>query len=77
MREAGACEAKKRLGALPDRVERGEKIVIARRGRPVAKLVPAEAGCDQEGAPRRAVACRSPRPTGICAAARDVTVGGQ
>jgi prevent-host-death family protein len=43
MREIGAFEARNRLGALLDRVEHGEKIVITRRGKPVAKLVPA--GC--------------------------------
>src|SRR5690349_5802973 len=41
MQEIGAFEAKNRLGALLDRVERGEEIVITRRGKPVAKLVPA------------------------------------
>ncbi len=35
------AEAKARLSALVDRVERGEEIAIYRRGRPVAKLVPA------------------------------------
>ena len=41
MCEVGAFEEKNRLGALLDEVERGEQIVITRRGRPVAKLVPA------------------------------------
>ena len=41
MREIGAFEAKNRLGALLDRVENGEEIVITRRGKPVAKLGPA------------------------------------
>jgi prevent-host-death family protein len=40
MDEIGAFEAKNTLSALLDRVERGEEIVITRRGRPVAKLVP-------------------------------------
>jgi prevent-host-death family protein len=35
------AEAKARLSALVDRVERGERIVIQRRGRPAAMLVPA------------------------------------
>ena len=39
----GAFEAKNTLGSLLDRVERGEEIVITRRGRPVARLVPEEA----------------------------------
>jgi len=39
MREIGAFEAKNTLGALLDLVERGEEIVITRRGRPVARLI--------------------------------------
>jgi prevent-host-death family protein len=33
-------EAKTQLSKLVERVERGEEVVIARRGKPVAKLVP-------------------------------------
>jgi prevent-host-death family protein len=40
MTEVGAFQAKNRLGALLDRVEQGEEIVITRHGRPVARLVP-------------------------------------
>ena len=40
MREVGAFEAKNKLSALLDQVERGSEIVITCRGRPVAKLVP-------------------------------------
>ena len=40
MREIGAFEAKTHLSELLDRVEAGEELVIARRGRPVAKLIP-------------------------------------
>ena len=36
-------EARRRLGALVKAVERGQSIVITRRGRKVARLVPAEA----------------------------------
>jgi len=36
----GAYCAEARLSELLDRVERGEQIVITRRGRPVARLVP-------------------------------------
>lgn len=43
MREVELSEAEKTLGALLDRVEDGEEVVITRRGRPVARLVP-EAG---------------------------------
>ena len=39
MHEIGAFEAKNTLGALLDRVEHGEEVVITRRGKPVARLV--------------------------------------
>jgi len=42
MTEFGAFEAKNRLSELLDRVEKGEEVIITRRGRPVAKLVPAK-----------------------------------
>jgi prevent-host-death family protein len=40
MASIGTFEAKTRLSELLDRVEAGEELVIARRGRPVARLVP-------------------------------------
>ena len=40
MTEIGAFEAKNKLSALLDQVERGEEVVITRRGRPVARMVP-------------------------------------
>ena len=40
MTEVGSFEAKNTLSALLERAEHGEEIVITRRGRPVAKLVP-------------------------------------
>ncbi len=40
MREVGAFEAKTHLSALLDAVAGGEEVVITRRGRPVARLVP-------------------------------------
>jgi len=43
MTHVGAFEAKNTLGGLLDRVEGGEEIVITRRGKPIAKLVPIEA----------------------------------
>jgi prevent-host-death family protein len=46
-------EAKTQLSRLLERAERGEEIIIARAGRPVAKLVAIE--------PRRA-----PRQFGLC-----------
>ncbi len=44
MQELGAFEAKNTLGALLDRVQRGEEIVITRHGSPVALLVPVAGG---------------------------------
>ncbi|MCP4380222.1 MAG: type II toxin-antitoxin system prevent-host-death family antitoxin [Hyphomicrobiales bacterium] len=40
MAEFGAFEAKNKLSALLERAQHGEEIVITRRGRPIAKLVP-------------------------------------
>jgi prevent-host-death family protein len=40
MPEIGACEAKTHLPELLERVEKGERFVITRHGRPVAELVP-------------------------------------
>ena len=40
VKKVGAFEARTKLSELLDRVERGEEIVITRRGRPVARLVP-------------------------------------
>jgi len=43
MTTVGVFEAKNKLSALLDRVERGEEVTITRNGKPVAKLVAAEA----------------------------------
>jgi prevent-host-death family protein len=67
MREIGAFEAKNTLGALLDAVERGAEIVITRRGKAVAKLVPASGRHNSEGA--RAAAAR------IRARRKGVTLG--
>jgi prevent-host-death family protein len=40
MTEFGTFEAKNKFSELLDRVERGERVVITRRGKPVAELVP-------------------------------------
>jgi prevent-host-death family protein len=40
VRHIGAFEAKNTLGNLLDLVEKGEEVVITRRGKPVARLVP-------------------------------------
>ena len=47
MREIGAFEAKNKLGTLLDWVENGEEVLITRRGKAVARLVPAEPGFDR------------------------------
>ena len=57
-RQIGVSEARKRLGALLDRVEAGEEIVITRHGRPVARLVSAAADHDRVEAKRAADALR-------------------
>lgn len=46
MAKVSAFEAKTHFGALLDRVARGEEVVITRRDKPVARMIP-------EGAPRR------------------------
>jgi len=67
MREVGAFEAKNTLGSLLDLVEKGEEVVITRRGKRVARLVP-DAGYDREKARRAAADIREMR--------RGVTLGG-
>lgn len=51
-------EAKNRLSALIDEVERGAEIIITRRGVAVAKLVPATPTFDRDKARRAAAALR-------------------
>jgi antitoxin (DNA-binding transcriptional repressor) of toxin-antitoxin stability system len=68
MREIGAFEAKNTLGSLLDLVERGEEIVITRRGRPVARLIRETGAFDREKA-RRAAA-------NILANSKGVKLGG-
>lgn len=48
--EIGALEAKNTLGSLLDRVEKGEEIIITRRGKPVARLAPVRADKDRSAA---------------------------
>ena len=50
MREIGAFEAKNKLSELLDLAERGEEIVITRRGKEVARLVPPNRHYDPEEA---------------------------
>jgi prevent-host-death family protein len=50
MRQIGVVEAKNKLSSLLDEIERGEEIVVTRRGRAVAKLVPATVAIDRDKA---------------------------
>ncbi len=69
MCEIGAFEARNKLGQLLDRVEAGEEVVITRRGRIVARLVPPRPAIDPEQARNAAAAIR--------AMSKGVTLGGQ
>ena len=68
MHEVGAFEAKNKLGTLLDWVERGEEVLITRRGKAVARLVPAEPGFDRTKARRAA--------DGLLEIRRGITLGG-
>jgi prevent-host-death family protein len=68
MQTIGVFEAKSRLTALLDAVEKGDEILITRRGKPVARLVPAEPGFDRAKARRAA--------EGLRAASKGLTLGG-
>ena len=63
MLEIGAFEAKNKLAALLDRVERGEEIVITRHGKAVARLVPnvGGAGLSQARAAAERITARAQR----------------
>jgi prevent-host-death family protein len=54
MAEIGAFEAKNKLSELLQRVEHGEEVVITRRGKPVAKLVPIASAFDRARAKQAA-----------------------
>lgn len=64
MMEVGAFEAKNTLGMLLDRVERGEEVVITRRGKRIARLVPDTKVRDTEKA-RQAAARMIARSKGV------------
>lgn len=51
MKPVSLKEARKRLGNLVDAAERGETVVITRRGRKVAQLVPARPEKPRAGFP--------------------------
>lgn len=60
MRKIGAFEAKTHLSALLDAVAAGESVIITKRGRPVARLVPHDAE-DRAGRAGAASALRALR----------------
>lgn len=68
MKEIGAFEAKNKFGQLLDWVEAGDEVVITRRGKVVARLVPPAASIDPEVALAAAARIRARR--------RGVTLGG-
>jgi len=65
MRTIGAFEAKNRLGALLDLVERGEEVMITRHGRPAARLVAPAQDANFKVQAREAVARIRERRKGV------------
>jgi prevent-host-death family protein len=62
MNAVSLAEAKARLSALVERARTGESVCITRRGKPVARLVPAEAPRETiDAAELRALTDRLPR----------------
>jgi prevent-host-death family protein len=59
MGTVGSFEAKTHFAELLKRAERGEEITITRRGKPVARLVPAEPGHDVAAAREAATRIRA------------------
>ncbi len=53
MREVGAFEAKSHFSELLARAEAGESVLITRRGKPVARIVPAGPTSDRKSGLRR------------------------
>jgi prevent-host-death family protein len=68
MKEVGAFEAKNRLGQLLDWVEAGEEVLITRRGKVVARMVPPGMTSDRERGRQAAARIREMR--------KGVTLGG-
>ncbi|HVY34892.1 MAG TPA: type II toxin-antitoxin system prevent-host-death family antitoxin [Caulobacteraceae bacterium] len=68
MHTVGVFEAKNRLTALLDEVEGGGEVIITRRGRPIARLTPLEAGFNRAKA--------SAAAEGLRAASKGQTLGG-
>jgi prevent-host-death family protein len=59
MREIGAVAARNKFRQLLDWVEAGEEIIVTRRGRIVARLVPPRPAVDRERARVAAAAIRT------------------
>lgn len=68
MREVGAFEAKNRFGQLLDWVEAGEEVIITRRGKVVARMVPPSMAFDRARGRQAAQRIREMR--------KGVTLGG-
>lgn len=50
----GTFDAKNRFSEILDRVENGEEVVITRRGKPIAKLVPMDSDAERREKARQA-----------------------
>ena len=68
MKQIGAFEAKSKLGQVLDWVEAGEEVIITRRGKAVAKVIPPGESVDRESAHAAAARIRARR--------RGMTLGG-
>lgn len=68
MIEIGAFEAKNKFGQLLDWVERGEEVVITRRGKVVARMAPPVGGNNRRAAEEAVTRIRERR--------KGVTLGG-
>jgi prevent-host-death family protein len=68
VKEIGAFEAKNKFGQLLDWVEAGDEVLITRRGKVVARLVPAVEAIDPEAGIAAAARIRARR--------KGVTLGG-
>ena len=58
MNEFSVFDAKNKLSALLDQVEQGEEVIITRRGKAVARLVPARADSRPRAAVEKLLALR-------------------
>ena len=68
LQSVGVFEAKNRLTALLDEVEEGHEVLITRRGKPIARLVPANPGFDRARARQAA--------DSLLRASKGLTLGG-